>query len=365
MKRILVLGCTGSIGSSTLNILRSQRDRFVCCGLTANSKKDELASLSSEFGCPCSLTEDEGIEGIERLIEKTMPDIVVNGIAGSAGLRPSMAVIERGADLALANKETVVMAGPLMFEAARESGSRILPVDSEHSAIYALINQCKKENLDKIILTASGGPFRTFPRERLFSVTVADALRHPTWDMGVKITIDSATLANKGLEVIEAARLFDVGAEHIQVVVHPQSVVHSLVRTKDGAVYAQLSEPDMRHPILQALDWPETRRNFMRPFDLTDTPDGRRELSFEKARPDDFPMLSLAFECAEKGGSYPVAFNAANEVAAALFIDGKIGFMDIPEIVGKVLHDSDWTDAPRDLDDVFRADALAREKAES
>lgn len=363
MKKILVLGATGSIGSSTLGILRNQRDRFVCCGLTANSKKAELEALSKEFSCPSSLTKTDGIDGIKRLLDETKPDIVVNGIAGSAGLLPSMTVLEAGLDLALANKETVVMAGPLMFEAAKKSGSRILPVDSEHSAIFTLIHQCKKENIDKIIITASGGPFRTFPREKLASVTVADALKHPTWDMGVKITIDSATLGNKGLEVIEAVRLFDVKASQVQVVVHPQSVIHSLVRTKDGIVYGQFSEPDMKHPILQALDWPEVKSDFMKPFDLTDTADGKRTLTFEKPRMDDFPMLALAFESAEKGGSYPIVFNAANEIAVQAFIDGKIGFLQIGEMVANVLHGSDWSKIPRDLSDVFEADRLAREMA--
>ena len=363
MKKILVLGATGSIGSSTLGILRNQRDRFVCCGLTANSKKAELEALSKEFSCPSSLTKTDGIDGIKRLLDETKPDIVVNGIAGSAGLLPSMTVLEAGLDLALANKETVVMAGPLMFEAAKKSGSRIHPVDSEHSAIFTLIHQCKKENIDKIIITASGGPFRTFPREKLASVTVADALKHPTWDMGVKITIDSATLGNKGLEVIEAVRLFDVKASQVQVVVHPQSVIHSLVRTKDGIVYGQFSEPDMKHPILQALDWPEVKSDFMKPFDLTDTADGKRTLTFEKPRMDDFPMLALAFESAEKGGSYPIVFNAANEIAVQAFIDGKIGFLQIGEMVANVLHGSDWSKIPRDLSDVFEADRLAREMA--
>ncbi|MBQ9281086.1 MAG: 1-deoxy-D-xylulose-5-phosphate reductoisomerase [Treponema sp.] len=363
MKKILVLGATGSIGTSTLDILRNDCEDFVCCGLSANSKKEELERLSAEFSCPSSLTKDEGIDGIKRLLDETKPDIVVNGIAGSAGLLPSMAVLETGTDLALANKETVVMAGPLMFDAAKKSGSRILPVDSEHSAIFTLIHQCKKENLDKIIITASGGPFRTYSRDKLARVKVADALKHPTWNMGVKITIDSASLANKGLEVIEAVRLFDVQASQVQVVVHPQSVIHSLVRTKDGIVYGQFSEPDMKHPILQALDWPEVRHNFMRPFDLTDTADGCRTLTFEKPRMDDFPMLGIAFYCAEKSASYPIVFNAANEIAVQDFIDGRIGFLDIPELVGKVLEGSDWSNSPRDLSDVFEADRLAREMA--
>ncbi|MBR1721404.1 MAG: 1-deoxy-D-xylulose-5-phosphate reductoisomerase, partial [Treponema sp.] len=316
-----------------------------------------------EFNCPTSLSKDEGIDGIKRLIDITNPDIVVNGIAGSAGLAPSMLVLEAGIDLALANKETVVMAGPLMFKCAEKSGSRILPVDSEHSAIFTLVNQCGKHNIDKIIITASGGPFRTFSREKLAGVTVEDALKHPTWNMGVKITIDSASLGNKGLEVIEACRLFDVKASQLQVVVHPQSVIHSLVRTRDGIVYGQFSEPDMKHPILQALEWPEVMPNFMKPFDLTDTLDGKRTLTFEKPRTDDFPMLSLAFEAAEKSASYPIAYNAVNEVAVQLFIEGKIRFPQIGEIVASVLHGNDWSSLPRDLTDVFEADKIARMKS--
>ena len=319
MKKVLVLGATGSIGKSSIEIMRSEKERFKVCALSANSKKTEIESLANEFGCPYTLTSVDGTDGIKRLIDETKPDIVVNGIAGSAGLVPSSLVLESGIDLALANKETVVMAWPLVSELAKKHGANILPVDSEHSAIFTLINQCGKENVDSVIITASGGPFRTFDSEKLKTVTVQDALRHPTWNMGVKITIDSATLGNKGLEVIEATRLFGVAPDKIQVVVHPQSVIHSLVRTKDGIVYGQFSEPDMKHPILQALDWPIVKSNFMRPFDLTDElflgTDGKRTLTFEKPRTKDFPMLSLAFSAAKKDKGYTIAYNAANEIA--------------------------------------------------
>lgn len=365
MKRILVLGATGSIGTSTLDILRNQKDRFVCVGLSANSSEEKLKSLAKSFNCPFTLTKTDGIDGIKKLIDNTKPDIVINGIAGSAGLEPSMAVLERGVDLALANKETVVMAGPLMFEAARKSGSRILPVDSEHSAIFTLIHQCGKENIDKIIITASGGPFRTWPCEKLAAVKLSDALKHPTWSMGTKITIDSATLGNKGLEVIEAVRLFDVEAKQVHVVVHPQSVIHSLVRTNDGIVYGQFSEPDMKHPILQALDWPEIKHDYLKPFDLTDTADGTRTLTFEKPRMEDFPLLKFAFECAQKSGGYPIAFNAANEVAVQAFVDGKIKFLEIAETTGKVLHQNDWSSVPKNLKEVHEIDKAARKIAES
>ncbi len=363
-KRVLVLGCTGSIGTSTLDIIRNEKNKYIACGLTANKAGDKLQQLAAEFNCPTSLTSVEGINGIKRLIEISKPDIVVNGIAGSAGLEPSMAVLDAGIDLALANKETVVMAGPLMFKKAEEKGCRILPVDSEHSAIFTLINQSGKQNIDQLIITASGGPFRNMTKEQLSTVTLKDALKHPTWNMGTKITVDSATLGNKGLEVIEAKRLFNMETKNISVVVHPQSIIHSLVRTTDGIVYAQLSEPDMKHPIIQALDWPEIKPNFMKKFDLTDTLTGSRQLTFEKPRYDDFPLLKLAFESADKDGCYPIAFNAANEIAAWSFIDEKISFLRIAQIVDSVLQ-NDWSNNVTSFKDVFEADAKARQIAKS
>lgn len=361
-KQVLVLGATGSIGTSTLDIIRNQRDRFSCCGLTAHRNKDELKRLAAECGVPYSLTAEEGTDGIRKLIEQTKPDIVVNGIAGSAGLIPSQLVLESGVDLALANKETIVMAAPLMFALAEKQHCKILPVDSEHSAIFALLRHCGRENVEKLIITASGGPFRTWTSSQIQGATIDDALRHPTWRMGKKITIDSATMGNKGLEVIEARRLFGFPADDIQVVVHPQSIVHSLVRTTDGIVYAQCSEPDMKHPIMQALDYPQTSANFMRPFDLTDTADGTRTLTFEKPRYDDFPLLRLAFDAARNDNAYPIAFNAANEIAAGAFIDGQIGFTDIARVVENVME-HDWSGTIRDMQDVFVADTEARAQA--
>ncbi|MBP5283054.1 MAG: 1-deoxy-D-xylulose-5-phosphate reductoisomerase, partial [Treponema sp.] len=207
-KRVLVLGATGSIGTSTLDIIRSQKERYICCGISANNNKDSLLSLAEEFKCPSSLTSQEGNEGIKKLIETSKPDIVVNGIAGSAGLIPSLLTLESGTDLALANKESVVMAGPLIFAKAREKDCHIIPVDSEHSAIFTLISAFGEKNIDQLIITASGGPFRNYTKEQLKTVTLQDALKHPTWNMGQKITVDSASLANTGLEVIEACRLF-------------------------------------------------------------------------------------------------------------------------------------------------------------
>lgn len=369
MKKVLVLGCTGSIGSSTIDIIRNEKE-FVACGLTAHSNEEKLNSLAKEFSCPTLLTskiKNEDLkEELLKFIEKTKPEIVVNGIAGSAGLIPSIAVLESGIDLALANKESVVMAGPIIFDLAKKNGCKILPVDSEHSAIFTLLNQCGKENVDRLIITASGGPFRTWDSEKIKNATLKDALKHPTWNMGTKITVDSATLGNKGLEVIEACRLFGFKTEQIQVVVHPQSIVHSLVRTKDGIVYGQFSEPDMKHPIISALTYPEVKKDFMKPFDLTDFSDSNiRTLTFEKPRIDVFNLLNIAFESAKIDGCAPIAFNAANEIAAWAFIDEKISFPKISEIVSEVLHRKDWSKNVRDMADVFEADKTAREIAKS
>ena len=358
MKRLLVLGCTGSIGSSTLNIVKNMPEEFSVCGLQAHSNKDKLSILAADFNCPSLLSsEDNSAEAFQKLIDQSKPDIVVNGIAGAAGLIPSKVVLENGIDLALANKETIVMAGPLIKELARNKGAALLPVDSEHSAIFNLTQRIGMKNISKIVITASGGPFRTYTKDQLENVTLEQALKHPTWNMGKKITIDSSTLANKGLEVIEAAFLFDVTADQIEVVVHPQSLIHSLVRTNDGELYAQISEPDMKHPILCALNWPENKKCYMEEFDLFD-----KTMSFFKPRMDDFPLLSYAFECVRAGKCYPIAFNAANEIAVGAFIDGKINYPSIARIVRSVL-DRDWNTALDSFETVFDADSKARSYA--
>lgn len=356
MKKIIVLGCTGSIGTNTLSIIRNMGASFSACALVAHSSS-RISDLAAEFGCPAALTSQES-GCIERLLAETKPDIAVNGISGSDGLLPSKAVIESGTDLALANKETVVMAWPLVKALADSKGVRILPVDSEHSALFNLIERIGRDNIAELIITASGGPFRGYTKEQLASVTVAQALNHPTWKMGKKITIDSATLANKGLEVIEACRLFGFPPDKVTVLVHPQSIVHSLVRTKDGMLYAQLSDPDMKHPILSALTWPDTVPNCLEPFDLFD-----KQLTFFRPRMDDFPMLRYAYDAARAGGSYTIAYNAANEVAALAFLAGKTGFQDIPRIVSSVLA-KDWTAGPDTFDAVFGTDSRARSLAE-
>lgn len=354
MKKVLVLGSTGSIGTSTLDIARNMKNDFCIVGITAHSNEEKLSALAEEFNCKASLTKAEGTDGIQRLIDETRPDIVVNGIAGSAGLIPSKIVLDNHIDLALANKETVVMAWPLIKKLAETNESTIIPVDSEHSAIFCLINQCKKENISEIIITASGGPFRNLSIDQLKNVTVEDALKHPTWNMGQKITIDSASLANKGLEVIEATRLFDMAVQNVKVVVHPQSLVHSIVRTNDGMLYAQISDPDMKHPIYQSLVYPENRSNYLKPFDLFD-----QTLNFYKPRYQDFPMLSLAYKAAEQNGGYTIAYNAANEVAVAAFINKEIGFLDIARITESVLE-KDFTHTPTSFEEVFEIDSKAR-----
>lgn len=358
MKRVLVLGSTGSIGKQTLDIIRSMKNEFTVAGLTCKSSRSELESLGREFNCPVSLYDQDGQEGLEKLINTCNADIAVNGIAGSSGLLPSLLVIRRGMDLALANKETVVMAWPLIKKEAELSKSRILPVDSEHSAIFNLTQKIGCENIDELLITASGGPFRNLTSEELKTVTLEDALKHPTWNMGKKITVDSASLANKGLEVIEAQRLFNFPTDKIKVIVHPESLVHSLVRTKDGMLYAQISNPDMRHPILGALKWPEYSYNYLEKFNLFDV-----KMSFYPPRLDDFPMLKYAYQCAEKGKSYTIAFNAANEVAVDYFIRKKCTFTEISQATSYVLE-NDFSQEADSFEMVFDSDKRARSLAE-
>jgi len=358
MKRVLVLGCTGSIGTNAINIVENMKDDFTLCGLQAHNNKDELERLSSLYKCPTLLTsENNSEEAFQKLIDESKPDIVVNGIAGAAGLIPSKVVLENKIDIALANKETIVMAGNLIKALAKKNNANILPVDSEHSAIFNLVEKIGKDNISKIVITASGGPFRNFTKEQLQNVTVEQALNHPTWKMGKKITIDSSTLANKGLEVIEAAYLFDAKADQIEVFVHPQSLIHSLVRTNDGMLYAQISDPDMKHPIFGALTWPENKQTYLEPFDLFD-----HEMTFFKPRYDDFPLLSYAFDCVKHGKAYTIAFNAANEIAVHAFLDKKISYPRIAEIVHKVLA-YDWSKEVESFDQVMEFDALARKYA--
>ncbi|MDR0387106.1 MAG: 1-deoxy-D-xylulose-5-phosphate reductoisomerase [Treponema sp.] len=376
-KRVAVLGATGSIGKSTIDVLRAGGERFEIVLLSSHTGVSGLRALSREFpaaalaltgpdtaGSDAPANVYRGKEGLLRAIAGIAPDIVVNGIAGAAGLEPSLAALDAGADLALANKETVVMAAPLVFALAKRKGRRVLPVDSEHHAVSSLLEAHGRENAGEIILTASGGPFRKRKREDFARITVEEALAHPTWNMGPKITVDSASLANKGLEVIEAAGLFTMPPDRISVVIHPQSIVHSMVRLKDGAVYAQLSRPDMRLPIHNALYYPECTPCSLEPLDFTGL-----TLEFEAPDSTAFPMLPLAYEAAGRGGLYPAAYNAANEAAVAAFLTKRAGFLDISRIVDYVLN-MDWTaagvfESPEALQIILEADGKARKAAET
>jgi 1-deoxy-D-xylulose-5-phosphate reductoisomerase len=355
LKKIIVLGATGSIGKSTLDIIRSYPDRFQAEALSCHSRKEELLKIAQEFGVrrlAFSAKDD-----LVRMIRETEADCVVNGISGAAGFLPSVAAIESGKTLALANKETLVMAGNLVTELALRRGVPIIPVDSEHSAVFRMIQAFGENEVESLILTASGGPFRDMPKEKLSTVSVRDALKHPTWSMGQKITIDSASLANKGLEVIEAHHLFHLPPERIQVLIHPQSYVHSLIETRDGMQYAQIGKPDMRVPILGALSWPENCSWTPGKFSLAGM-----ALSFAHPDTDKFPMLALAYACLKQGDPWPLVYNAANEIAVQAFIGGGIPFTGIPDIVSRTLETGNWPDY-NSVEEVLQLDARARKEA--
>ena len=381
MKKVAVLGATGSIGKSSLDVVR--HGNFEPVLFTAHTDRDGLLKLKDEFphallALSCEKTafpphcdphcgietndkiEYSGRQGLLDAITNCDADIIINGITGAAGLEPSIAALNTGALLALANKETMVMAGPLVLALAEEKNTKIIPVDSEHSAIFHLIEAHGKENIEEIILTASGGPFRNYPLERLAEVGPEEALEHPTYNMGPKITVDSATLANKGLEVIEAVRFFGFPPEKIKVLIHPQSIVHSMVRVKDGAVYAQLSKPDMRHPIHCALLWPEIAPSSFGALDF-------HGLSLDFENPDTlrFPMLSLAYSVCQDD-LHPVAYNAANESAVEAFLGGRISFLEIPRIVEYVVSNRIWSEANSQkpcVQGILEADKTARNLA--
>jgi 1-deoxy-D-xylulose-5-phosphate reductoisomerase len=305
------------------------------------------------------LSKDEP-DKLVNAIKNANADLVINGISGAAGLKPSVAAIEAGSDLALANKETIVMAGKLVLELAKKRKVNIIPVDSEHSAVFHLLKahahngDIIHELISEVILTASGGPFRNYSLEQMKNVTVKQALTHPTWNMGPKITIDSASMANKGLEIIEAHFFFNIPPEKIKVVIHPQSIVHSMIKLCNGVIYAQLSKPDMRHPIHDALFWPETS-----PLNLDTLDFDSLTLEFEKPDLQKFPMLSLAWKAAEYGGLYPCVYNAANEEAVNAFLNNKIGFSGIQGITNHVLE-NDWSTCNNDKETILKADADAR-----
>jgi 1-deoxy-D-xylulose-5-phosphate reductoisomerase len=345
VKRIALLGATGSIGRQALEIISLNPELELVAAASGSRPIDGLAPLTQTGG---DLTE---------LLERAEPDCVLNAVVGFAGLPATLWALERGVDLALANKESLVAAGELALAAQARGGGRLLPVDSEHSAAFQCLHGRPREQVAKLVLTASGGPFRG--RSDLKEVTVGDALAHPTWSMGPKITIDSATLANKGLELIEAHFLFDLPYDRIDVVVHPTSTVHALVWFRDGAALAHLGFPDMRVPISYALTYPERAETPVEPLDLAGL-----TLEFEAPDLDTFPLLALAREAGERGGTYPCAFNAANEVAVAAFLKRRLPFPGIAELIEQALGDVDGAPA-RDLDELLEADGAARRAAEA
>ena len=347
MKRIALLGATGSIGRQALEIIGAHPELELAAAASGSQPIDGLAPLTQVGG---DLTE---------LLERAQPDVVLNAVVGFAGLPATLWALERGIDLALANKESLVAAGDLATAAWRSGGGRLLPVDSEHSAAYQCLEGRDPAAVHSLVLTASGGPFRGRSREELVDVTPAEALAHPTWNMGPKITVDSATLANKGLELIEAHFLFGLDYHRIEVVIHPTSTVHALVRFRDGATLAHLGYPDMRVPISFALTYPERAAT---PVPQLDFASGLT-LEFDAPDLETFPLLGLARRAGEQGGTYPCAFNAANEVAVAAFLEGRLPFLGVAETVEETLTAVDGGPA-RDPNELFEADAEARRLAE-
>ncbi len=380
MKYIAILGSTGSIGTQTLEVVRAQQDikvtalsagdnidlleqqirefKPVLAAVKTEEKAKELALRISDLDIPVL----SGMDGLMAVACEEKAEVLVTAIVGMLGIRPTIAAIEAGKDIALANKETLVTAGHIIMPLAKKCGVRILPVDSEHSAIFQSLNG-EKENgnkIDKILLTASGGPFRGMTREQLSQVRLEDALKHPNWVMGRKITIDSATLVNKGLEVMEAKWLFDVDLDQIQVVVHPQSVIHSMVQYEDGAIIAQLGTPDMKLPIQYALYYPE--RRFLRGMRLDFYKLG--QMTFEAPDMDTFEGLKFALEAMRRGGNIPTVFNAANEKAVAMFLERRIAFLDIPDIIASAMEEITYIEHPS-VEEILATEAAVYEWIES
>jgi 1-deoxy-D-xylulose-5-phosphate reductoisomerase len=379
VKAITLLGSTGSIGTQTLDIVEHNPDKFRIVGLAAGSNVEMLAQQVRQFrpeivaiGNEAKFAELKNalsnLDYTPKIVAGTQGTIevagygdaqsVVTGIVGCAGLLPTIAAIKAGKDIALANKETLIAGGPVVLPLVEEYGVKLLPADSEHSAIFQCLQGVPSGGLRRIILTASGGAFRDLPAEKLASVTIADALKHPNWSMGQKITIDSATLMNKGLEVIEAHYLFGVDYDDIDIVVHPQSIIHSLIELQDTSVLAQLGWPDMRLPLLYALSWPDRISTDWKKFDLVTAGD----LTFRAPDRVKYPCIDLAYAAGRAGGSMPAVLNGANEQAVALFLDQKIHFLDIPKVIEKVCdkHRNDFTTTPS-LDDILAADIWARQ----
>jgi 1-deoxy-D-xylulose-5-phosphate reductoisomerase len=351
MTRVALLGATGSIGRQALEIIGARPDLELCAATSGSRPLDAVRAAHPHALCRTGGDPSDVLDAAE-------PDIVLNAVVGFAGIRATLWALERGVTLALANKESLVAAGPLARAAQERGGGLLLPVDSEHSALFQCLEGREPGQIDSLVLTASGGPFRGRDREELRDVTVEAALAHPTWSMGPKITVDSATLANKGLELIEARWLFDVDYDRIEVVVHPSSIVHGLVRFRDGAALAHVGYPDMRVPISFALTYPARAATPVPGLDLA----AGLTLAFEAPDLEAFPMLALAREAGVRGGTYPCAFNAANEVAVAAFLEGRIGFLDIAGTVAATLERVGG-EAARDVDELVAADAEARRLA--
>jgi 1-deoxy-D-xylulose-5-phosphate reductoisomerase len=377
-KKIAILGSTGSIGISTLKVVQKLKPSFQVVGLTAYRNAKELARQVKIFKPKMAAIMDwrffpelkartkgtstqllAGQEGVVAVAGESGADLVLSAIVGAAGLKPTLTAIQKGKDIALANKETMVMAGEVVTKAARKSGSRILPVDSEHCAVFQCLEGSKgPEEIHKILLTASGGPFRSLDHRKFGKITLKQALKHPTWRMGPKITIDSATLMNKGLEVIEAHYLFDAPYKKIDIVIHPESIIHSMVEYIDGSVLAQLGTTDMQIPIQYALTYPARANSPVDRLDLTRI----GQLHFEKPDRRKFPCVDLAYWAGEKGGVYPAVLNAANEVAVGRFLNQEIAFTSIPKIIGRTLRKfRPLTNGT--LDGILTADRWARTEA--
>ena len=377
-RKIAILGATGSIGKSTLDLIERSPDRFEVTTVTAATNVEALSEIVRRTGAKLAVVADESryadlaellvgtncraAAGEEALVEAAAADadLVIAAIVGCAGLRPVMGAVEAGRTVALANKEALVTAGALMTDAARSSGGTLLPIDSEHNAIFQCLAGSRSADVSRLILTASGGPFRAASAETIGAATPAQAVAHPNWSMGAKISVDSATMMNKGLELIEAHYLFGLPSERIDILVHPQSIVHSMVEFVDGSVLAQLGSADMRIPIAYALAWPERMATPAQRLDLA----AIARLDFEAPDFDRFPALRLAREALEAGGAAPVVLNAANEVAVAGFLAGRIGFPEISHLVQEALMAGDYG-APRSIRDVQEIDRVTRERAQT
>lgn len=376
-KNIAILGSTGSIGTQTLEVIKEQPDAFQLEVITAENNADLLIKQAIEYKPnavvignellykkvfdalnPLDIKVYAGKNSLEQIVEMSSIDMVLTAIVGFAGLKPTINAIKHKKPIALANKETLVVAGDIVTALAKQNRVPILPVDSEHSAIFQCLSGEIQNEIEKIILTASGGPFRGKDKEFLKSVTPAQALKHPNWEMGAKITIDSASMMNKGLEVIEAKWLFDLTADQIEVVVHPQSIVHSLVQMTDGSIKAQMGLPDMKLPIQYALTYPKRLKTTWPRFSFFNYP----SLNFEKPDTENFRNLALAFEALRQGGNMPCVLNAANEVAVQAFLDKKIGFLQISELIEDCLKNAEFIDKP-ELEDYFNTDQQTREFA--